>query len=147
MDERQLYALSADILLVVHALFVAFVVLGLAFVLVGGLLGWSWVRNPWLRWTHLIAIGFVVIQSWLGLVCPLTTWEMALRGRAGDAVYTGSFVSYWVAEILYYSAPDWVFAVVYSVFGALVVAAWVWVTPRPLPGPGRSARRRARDTD
>jgi hypothetical protein len=147
MDERQLYALSADILLFAHALFVAFVVLGLALVLVGGLLGWSWVRNPWLRWTHLIAIGFVVIQSWLGLVCPLTIWEMALRGQAGDAVYAGSFVSYWVAEILYYRAPDWVFAVVYSAFGALVVAAWVWVTPRPLLRSGRGMRRKRRRLD
>jgi hypothetical protein len=147
MDQRQLYAWWADSLLYAHALFVAFVVFGLAFVLVGGLRGWSWVRNPWWRWMHLTAIGFVVIQSWLGLVCPLTTWEMALRGKAGDAIYSGSFVSYWVAEILYYRAPDWVFAVVYSVFAALVVAAWVWVTPRPLLRSGKGVRRKSRGLD
>jgi hypothetical protein len=131
MEERQLYALSADILLVAHALFVAFVVFTLVLVLIGRPLGWYWIRNPWYRWAHLVAIGVVVFQSWLNLVCPLTTWEMALREKAGDAVYVGSFVSHWIASILYYRAPDWLFAVVYTVFGALVLVAWFWVPPRP----------------
>ena len=71
--------LAADALLVLHSLFVAFVVCGLLLVIVGGLRGWAWVHNRWFRLAHLVAIGCVVVQSWLGLVCPLTTWEMALR--------------------------------------------------------------------
>ena len=47
----------------------------------GGALGWGWVRLRWFRITHLCAIGVVVIQSWLGVMCPLTTLEMALRPR------------------------------------------------------------------
>jgi len=140
MDEKQLYALSADVVLYAHVLFVAFVVFSLVLVLIGKALAWSWVRNPWFRWAHVIAIAVVVIQSWLGLVCPLTTWEMELRAKAGDAVYSGSFVSHWVADFLYYRAPYWVFAVVYSIFGALVLVAWAWVAPRPLRRSGRSGR-------
>ena len=75
-------------------------------------------------------IGFVVLQSWFGAICPLTIWEQALREKAGDAVYAGAFIAHWLESILYYRAPNWVFAVVYTLFGALVAASWYWVPPR-----------------
>lgn len=124
--------LAADALLIVHLMFVAFVVGGLALILLGGLFRWAWVRNPWFRIAHLVAIGIVVVQSWLGMICPLTTWEMSLREHAGDRVYGGTFVSHWLETILYYQAPVWVFTVVYTLFSSLVVASWFWVRPRSL---------------
>jgi hypothetical protein len=124
------YLLAADALLFSHVIFVAFVVFGLAFILVGKVLGWQWVRNLWFRLAHMTAIGMVVLQSWAGHICPLTTWEMALRQRAGGATYAGSFISHWLEMILYYQAPAWVFAACYTAFGALVVASWFWVPPR-----------------
>ncbi len=60
---------------------------------------------------------------------PLTSWEMALRAKAGEAGYEGSFIQHWLQSILYYSAPDWVFIVAYTVFGALVLASWFVVRP------------------
>lgn len=131
------WLLAADALLLLHVVFVAFVIVGLILILVGGLRNWSWVRNAWFRLGHLVAIAVVVLQSWFGVICPLTTWEMALRHKAGDAVYSGTFVSHWLEFVLYYRAPAWVFAVCYTVFGALVVSSWFWVRPRPF---GRSAR-------
>ena len=125
-----LYRLAADALLLLHVLFVAFVVLGLAMVLVGWFAGWRWVRNPWFRTAHLAAIGVVVLQAWLGVICPLTTWEMALRERAGDAVYAGAFIAHWLEAILYYDAPPWVFTACYTAFAVLVILSWVWVRPR-----------------
>lgn len=132
MTAAERYLLAADAILVTHTLFVAFVVFGLMFILVGKLRSWSWVRNRWFRLAHLACIGVVVLQSWLGAICPLTTWEMALRQRAGDTVYSGSFISHWLETILYYRAPEWVFVLCYTLFGALVVASWFWVPPRPL---------------
>lgn len=131
-DPSTFYLLAADALLFLHVLFVAFVVFGLVLILVGRFLDWSWVRNAWFRIAHLAAIGIVVLQSWLGIICPLTIWEMALRQRAGDAVYSGTFIGHWLESILYYEAPAWVFAVCYTVFGALVVISWFWVRPHPL---------------
>ena len=130
MESHTYYLLAADLLLVTHALFVAFVIFGLLFVLVGRFLGWSWVRNLWFRIAHLAAISVVVLQSWFGMICPLTTWEMALRNKAGHAVYDGTFVSHWISSILYYNVPAWVFVVGYTLFGLLVVIAWIWVRPR-----------------
>ncbi|MDX1735846.1 MAG: DUF2784 domain-containing protein [Halioglobus sp.] len=131
MSARTLYALAADGLLVLHFLFVLFVVFSLVFVLAGKPLGWQWVRNPWFRAAHLLAIAIVVLQSWLGLICPLTIWEMDLRALAGDAVYETPFIIHWVDRLLYYQAPLWVFALCYTLFGALVVLSWWLVPPRP----------------
>jgi hypothetical protein len=135
MESQFVYLLAADLLLFAHTSFVAFVIFGLLFVYAGKLFSWSWVRSPLFRLTHLIAIGVVVLQSWLGIVCPLTTWEMALREKVGDAVYAGTFVSHWLEKVLYYSAPSWVFVLCYTVFGCLVLASWFWVRPYPFTSP------------
>lgn len=119
----------ADTILVVHVLFVVFVVFGLLAIYAGYFLRWQWVRNKTFRILHLSAIGYVVMQSWLGVVCPLTTWEMTLRAEAGTAIYAGSFIQYWLQHLLYYTAPEWVFVVVYTLFGSLVAASWLVVRP------------------
>lgn len=130
MDSGTGFLVLADALLVLHVLFVAFVVLGLVLIYLGHFLAWRWVRNFWFRVSHLVAIAIVVLQSWLGLICPLTTWEMALRERAGDASYEGSFIQHWLQAILYYSAPEWVFILSYTVFGGLVLLSWFLIRPR-----------------
>lgn len=129
--------LIADVLLIVHVLFVAFVICGLLCILAGGLLSWHWVRNPWFRLAHLLGIAVVVGQSWIGVICPLTTWEMAFRARAQDTTYDASFISHWLNKLLYYQLPEWVFVLVYSAFGALVLIAWYRVRPRPFGSHGR----------
>ena len=131
MQSGALYLIAADLILLVHVLF-----LGLLLVFAGKLLRWPWVRNPWFRLAHVAAIGIVVLQSWLGAACPLTMLETALRERAGEAGYADTFISHWLETILYYRAPAWVFTASYTVFGLLVLAAWFWVRPRGLRGPG-----------
>lgn len=130
MDSPQFLLLAADAVLFIHFLFVVFVILGLVLVLVGGPLGWCWVRNRRFRIAHVAAIIIVVLQSWFSVICPLTLWEMNLREKAGDATYPGSFVAHWLEALLYYRAPEWVFILVYTLFAALVVASWFWVRPR-----------------
>ena len=129
------YRIAADLVLAVHTSFVLFVILGLVLILVGGVRGWPWVQNPWFRLGHLLAIGVVVAQAWLGAICPLTPLEMALRSRAGDAVYNGSFIGHWMETLLYYEAPLWVFTICYTAFGLLVAASWIIVPPRLAPTP------------
>jgi hypothetical protein len=130
MESQALYSLLADAILVMHVLFVAFVVLSLLLIFVGKFLSWLWVRNPWFRVTHLLGIGVVVLQAWFGVICPLTIWEMDLRSKAGETIYEGSFITHWLSELLYYQAPSWVFVVCYTVFGGLVLASWFLVRPR-----------------
>jgi hypothetical protein len=124
------HILAADALLVFHALLVGFVVLGVPVVLVGGLRGWHWVRNPWIRLAHLLAITVVVMQAWAGRICPLTRWENALRRQGGGSAYPDTFISHWLARVLYHDLPDWVFIAAYSGFALLVLATWWWIPPR-----------------
>jgi hypothetical protein len=126
------YRIAADLVLALHFAFVAFVVLGLVLILAGGWRGWAWVRNPGFRLAHLAAIGVVVAQAWLGVLCPLTLLEVALRERAGVGSYPGSFIAYWLGRLLYVEAPPWAFTLAYTAFGLLVAAAWWRVRPRPL---------------
>ena len=132
------YRILADVLLSVHAVFVMFVICGLVVVIIGGCFRWRWVRNFWFRVAHLAAIAIVVLQAWLGMICPLTSWEMDLREKAGDATYTGGFVAHWVHQLLYYQAPPLVFTLCYTAFGMAVLASWVLVPP----GWSRGFRRR-----
>ena len=136
MHGSVLYRVLADLILLLHSSFVVFVITGLVLVLIGAFRDWRWVRNPWFRWAHLLAIGIVVAQAWIGVLCPLTTLEMTLRTRAGDAVYPGSFIAHWLESLLYYQAPAWVFTMCYTAFGLLVVLSWFFVPPERPPRSG-----------
>lgn len=84
-------ALLADLVVVVHAAFVAFVVFG-------GLLVVRW---PKAAWAHVPAAAWGAAIELTGGICPLTPLEHALRARAGEQVYTGDFVARYVLPMLY----------------------------------------------
>ncbi|XOV83505.1 MAG: DUF2784 domain-containing protein [bacterium] len=121
--------LVADAILIVHAVIVAFVVIGQLAIMVGWIRRWPWVRWFWLRLLHLCTIAFVVVQTWLGQLCPLTIWEQQLRSAAGETVHSESFVEFWLSRVLFYDLPWWVFVVAYSAFAALVLATWWFLPP------------------
>lgn len=123
-------ALLADLILLMHAGIVAFVVLGQILFVAGGLLGWAWVRSSRTRLAHLALIGFVLVQSWMGAICPLTLWEQALRQQAGQAGYAESFIEHWLSRLIFFNAPAWVFVLLYTLFGVLVLLTWWWIPPR-----------------
>jgi len=132
MEGRLPYSMLADAVLVVHFAIVVFVVGGLAYIVVGGLLNWRGVRRRAFRVAHLAAIGVVVAQAWLGRLCPLTVLESWLRERSGEGAYATSFVGHWVQRWLYYDVPLQWFALAYTVFGLLVIVAW-WRFPPASP--------------
>ena len=127
------YESQADALLLIHAGFIAFVVVGLLGVWVGGAMRWRWVRNRWFRLAHLAAIGLVVFQAWFGTECPLTTWENHLRRQAGQAGYELGFIADRVQRVIFYDAPPWVFVVFYTAFGLLVLGSFWLIPPKWRP--------------
>jgi hypothetical protein len=121
-----LNAALADAILVAHAAFVLFVVGGLVATWIGLALGLAFARNPWFRYLHLAAIAFVVLESLLGTMCPLTVWEYQLRGEQSEA----GFIQRWVHALLFWSWPAWVFTAIYVAFGLLVALTWWRFPPR-----------------
>ena len=118
--------MAADALLAVHFAIVAFIVGGLVLTWAGAALGWSWVTNPWFRYLHLGAIVFVAAEALLGMACPLTAWEDALRGASPAE----SFIGRWLRRLLFYEAPQWVFTAAYCAWAAAALATLVLVPPR-----------------
>ncbi len=83
--------LLADLVLLVHALFVAFVALGALLVL-------RWPRAAWL---HVPCALYGAAIEFFGWICPLTPLEASLRRAAGQAGYEGSFLEHYLQPVLY----------------------------------------------
>ncbi|MFJ4290361.1 DUF2784 domain-containing protein [Cupriavidus sp. NPDC089707] len=81
----------ADLVVVVHGLFIVFVV-------AGGLLVLRW---PRLAWVHVPAAVWGVLIEWVGGTCPLTPLENALRRAAGEAGYSGGFIERYLLPLIY----------------------------------------------
>jgi hypothetical protein len=103
------YGLLADAVLLAHAAFVAFVVLG-------GLLVLRWPRMAWL---HAPAALWGAGIEFTGGVCPLTPLELHLRALAHQHGYAGGFVEHYVFGALY---PDGLSRNVQLVLGLFVLA-------------------------
>ena len=119
----------ADLTLALHAAYVLFVVGGQVLILLGWVYRWRWTRCLWFRLMHLVAIGFVMLEGWLGVRCPLTVLENMLRSQSGVTMYERSFISHWLERLLFYAAPEWVFTAIYTVFAGLVVVTWLLYPP------------------
>ena len=115
------WALAADGVVVLHALFVLFAVLG-------GLLA-AW--RPWTAALHLPAAAWAAWIEVTGGICPLTPLENRLRVLAGENGYAGGFVEHYVLPVLY--PPGLTPAVQWTLAGLVVVvnlAIYAWVVRR-----------------
>ena len=88
---RVVYGILAGLTVLVHAAFVAFV-------LVGGFMAWHW---RWVAWLHLPATVWGVALEFGGWICPLTPLENHFRARAGQAGYSGGFLDHYLTPLLY----------------------------------------------
>jgi hypothetical protein len=85
------YRLLANVVVLIHALFIAFVV-------VGGFLAWRW---RWIAALHLPCALWGMVIEYRGGMCPLTPLENALRVRAGEAGYSGGFIEHYLLPAMY----------------------------------------------
>ncbi len=125
--------LLADLVLVAHTALALFLTFGLAAIWLGAWLGWAWVRNRAFRLAHLVGLAVVALESVLGLTCPLTDFESALRGAASSQPYRGGFIAHWLGRILYYDFDERVFLALYLAGLGLTLWAWRMVRPRGKP--------------
>ncbi len=122
------YQFLADVTLAIHFGVVLFVVGGLIAIVAGNWRRWRWVNVLWFRLAHLAAIACIVLQAWLGQLCPLTALESWLRVQAGAGAYKRNFIEHWLQRLIYFEAPFWVFTAAYTAFAVLVLLAW-WLFP------------------
>lgn len=125
-----IYDALADLVVTIHAAYIAFVVLGFMAIVLGNAIGWRWVRNLYFRMAHLVAILLVCLEALIGVSCPLTTLENRLRVLGMGRPYSGAFVGHLLDQLVFYNFPQWLFTMVYLSFGALVLLAFILVPPR-----------------
>ncbi|MDE2877585.1 DUF2784 domain-containing protein [Candidatus Palauibacter soopunensis] len=86
-----IYRVLADLVLVVHFLFIAFVVAG----------GFAAVRWPRLAWAHIPCFAWGALIEFAGWICPLTPLENDLRIASGQAGYSGGFIEHYLLPVIY----------------------------------------------
>ena len=101
--------MAADLVVLLHFLFVLFVVFG-------GLLVLRW---PKLAYVHLPVALYGMLIEFVGWVCPLTPLEKRLRESAGQQGYEGGFVEHYILPVLY---PAGLTRGVQLVLGLVVIA-------------------------
>jgi len=120
-----IYRLLADLVLILHAAFAAFVVFGALLVL-------KWRRVIWL---HALALAWGVFVELAGVVCPLTPLEVHLRRLGGEAGYEGGFIDHYVSALLYPAGLTRNIQIALGLAAVLVnvlLYAWLFARRRPL---------------
>ena len=116
-----IWRVLADTVLILHLLFVIFVVLG----------GWLVAWRPKLIWAHLPVVAWGIWIEFSGAICPMTPLENWLRLRGGEAGYSGGFIEHYLTSFLY---PDGLTRKTQFLIGVLVIAVnlvaygmlWYW---------------------
>ena len=85
------YSLLADLVVVIHFLFILFVIFGGLFVLHKR--NWAWLHIPAALWGAIV--------EFTGWICPLTPVENWLRLQGGGPAYTSGFIERYVVSIVY----------------------------------------------
>ena len=111
------YRLLADLVVVVHLAFIAFVA-------AGGLIAWRW---PWLVWVHLPVVVWAAAIIAIGFTCPLTPLEKHFRRHAGADAYDGGFIDHYLTGVVY---PGEHIALARASVAVLIVVAYAGVLAR-----------------
>ena len=119
----------ADLILLIHFLYLLGVIIPVPLIILGRFLGWGYIRNKWFRRIHLAMVLAVVVQVPFQILCPLTVLEQRFREMGGEAGPGKSFVSHWVSRLLYFDFPSWVFSVLYLAFGMIVIVLYIRIPP------------------
>lgn len=81
-----LYPFLGDVMMVLHAAFLLFFV-------IGGFLAWKW---PKLIWVHLGIVAWNLTIVILDFDCPFTGTEKFFRREGGEAVYEGGYINHYL---------------------------------------------------
>jgi hypothetical protein len=116
-----LYRYAAEAVLLLHLLFIAFVVLGSLLTV--------WRRR--VLFIHLPAAAWGAFVELTGRVCPLTSLENTLLIKAGTAGYSESFVEHYLLRIIY---PEGLTREIQYILSGLVmvvnVSLYLWLFHR-----------------
>jgi hypothetical protein len=115
----------SHLVLAIHFVIITFNVVGLIVIPLGGLFGWSFVRERLWRILHIASWGVVALQAVAGRACFLTDWQFELAGGEGNP---DPLIARIVNAAIYWPLPLWVFTIMYAAIFAIVLALF-WIIP------------------
>ena len=91
------YKVLADLTVLVHFLWILFILSGVIFVL----------KRSKIAWVHLGGLLFSLVLNLFGWYCPLTHLENYLHSlHPGHLTYGGSFIAHYMEQIVYPELPE-----------------------------------------
>jgi hypothetical protein len=124
-----IFRLGAEIIILIHLGFVAFVALGGLLVL----------YRPRIALVHVPAALWGAATELFGIVCPLTPLEQRLWRLAGEAGYAGDFLEHYLVSILYPAGLTRALQVKLGIAVVLInVMLYAWVLLRARKPPSRA---------
>jgi len=125
-----LLAALALVVLAVHVAVIAFNVLGLIAIPLGGLPDWRFVRVFWWRALHLALLAVPALQALFGRTCFLTLWQAMLEQEVGARASQEPLIARLVESVIFWPLPIWFFAALYVAIWIYALALWWLVPPR-----------------
>lgn len=114
----------------IHLLWVLFIIGTIPLVVIGNKLGWCWIRSRSLRYLHLAAIGFVVVETVFEIPCPLTWLENYANHSRGAPGYSGDgFIMDWFDQIIGLRPPATAFDLFYLLLFAAIFSLFILIPP------------------
>ena len=104
-----IYRVLADLLVIVHMLFILFVIFG----------GFAVLKWHWMALVHVPVAGWGAVVELKRWVCPLTPWENKLRVMAGQEGYSEGFIEHYLLPVIY---PSGLTRDIQTTLGILVIA-------------------------
>ena len=118
--------LFAEIILIIHFIIFLFICLGFILIPIGYSLDWNWIKNRIIRLIHISLMGFVTIETIIGVICPLTSIEFLLR----DGSKVDSNLTLIIHKIMYWNLPNHYFIVLYIICLTYLVVLWILFKPK-----------------
>ena len=103
-----IYRILADVVIILHLLFILFVLLG----------GLGAIWRKWFVAIHVPAVVWAALIEFKGFICPLTPLEKWLRQASGDSGYTTGFVEHYIIPLIY---PPGLTSEVQVILGSIVI--------------------------
>ena len=116
----------AEIVLIIHFIIFLFICLGFILIPIGYNLDWNWIKNRIIRLIHISLMGFVTIETIVGVICPLTSIEFLLR----DGSKVDGNLTLIIHKIMYWNLPNNYFIVLYILCLTYLVLLWFIFKPK-----------------
>lgn len=106
------YRTLADVIVVLHLLFILFVLFGGLFLLFSR-------RCAWL---HIPAVLWGILIEWADWICPLTPLENWLRLKGDGTGYHTSFIEHYLMPVIYPSGLTHELRIIFAIFVVIINA-------------------------